>query len=342
MTPSLYPTAGAPATIDRTAIRAAHQIECAGALQVGLATVNGEELHDREYPTRRFIVDGLIQQGDLVLLAGRPKSGKSWLLLQLAQAVDAGTPFLRRATTKTRVLYLALEDGERRIHERLNIRKWRPQSATFAFGMMPLAKGDGLAQIEAAIPGHGLVMIDTLRAACGPGVDENDNAAMGAIVQSLADLSHRSGAAIFASHHTRKGDAEDVFDLIRGAGAIRGAYDVGVVIQRKPREAEAVLHVESRDVDADDMTIKFDGATGWSYEGDGCAIEEIRAGREVVKALRELGNLQTTEAIAAHRGRDRSTVLKQLQSLEQKGIVVREDDPDARGKKPCDLWSLKN
>lgn len=330
--------------VDRAAVRAALKAEREGALHVGLATVRGDELHDRQFEPRRFIVDGLIQQGNLALLAGRPKSGKSWLLLQMAQAIDTGAPFLGRATTKTPVLYLALEDGERRIYERLHVRKWRPREASFAFGMMPLT-GDGLAQVEAAIAGFGVIVIDTLRAACGPGADENDNALMGGLVQSLADLAHRRDVAILVTHHTRKGDAEDAFDLIRGAGAIRGAYDLGIVIQRKPGEAEAVLRVESRDVEVDDMTIRFEGATGWSYEGDGARIEDIRAGRKVVKALRELGDGQTVEDIAAHMRITREAAGQQLRAAEREGLVTRHSEatPGPKGKvtKPRDLWSLK-
>ncbi len=305
----------------------------------GLATTNGVELYTRQYPPREFLLDGLIARGDCVFLAGRPKSGKSWLLLQLAAAIDTGSPFLGRQTKRGGVLFIALEDGERRIHERLHIRKWRPTSSAFAFGLLPLTDG-GLAQIEQAMGGFSAIFIDTLRAACGPEADENDNAEMGHIVQSLADLAHRAETAVVVSHHVRKGEAEDPFDLIRGAGAIRGAYDTGIVLQRKPKEAEAILRIESRDTEADDMTIKFDSATGWSYEGNGQRILDIRAGRAVLRALYDLGDDQPTEAVAERLGVSKEAARKQLTSALGQGLVSRKDEQTQQGRKPRDLWSL--
>lgn len=305
-----------------------------------LRRVSGRALYETEYPQRQFIVDGLIKRGDLVMLAGRPKSGKSWLMLQLAQAIDTGAQWLGRNVTSGKVLFVALEDGERRIHERLHIRRWNPKQAEFAFGLFPLT-GDGLRQLEAVAEEFDALFLDTFRAACG-GADENNNAEMGAIAQALADIAHQKQRAIIIAHHTRKGGSDDPFETIRGAGAIRAAYDVGLVLERQGKEREAVLRVESRDIEAEDMTIRFDPAQGWTYEGGPARIEEIRAGRRVVQALRELGDGRTTEEIAKHMGISRQGALKQLRNAEREGVVRR---VAAEGQKPGkhkrgDSWHL--
>lgn len=300
-----------------------------------LARISGRALYETEYPPRQWLVDGLIKRGDLVALAGRPKSGKSWLMLQLAQALDTGAQFLGRGTARARVLFLALEDGDRRIHERLHIRRWQPRDAEFSFGVMPLA-GDGLRQLRAAADEFDAVFVDSLRVACG-NADENDNAVMGAIVQGLADIAHQTQKTILAVHHTRKGGSDDPFELIRGAGAIRAAYDVGLLFERKAGENEALLRVESRDVQADDMTLRWDAASGWSYEGDGGRLEELRAGRRALQALRELGDA-TTDDVAKHLNIARSSALRQLQHLEREGRVRRETT--GTGTKPRDVWHL--
>ena len=301
-----------------------------------LARITGRDLYAAEYPPRQFLVDGLIKRGDLVVLAGRPKSGKSWLTLQLAQALDTGAPFLGRAVTRARVLFIALEDGARRIHERLHIRRWLPNEAEFAFALAPLGGGLGMRQLRVAADDFDVICVDSLRAACGD-ADENDNAVMGAIVQALADIAHQTQTAILTVHHTRKGGSDDPFDTVRGAGAIRAAYDVGLLFERKVGEAEALLRVESRDVQADDMTLRWD-ASGWSYEGDGGRIEELRAGRRALQALRELGDGQTTDDVAKHLNVARSSALRQLQNLEREGRVRRETE--MTGTKPRDVWYL--
>ncbi len=57
-----------------------------------------------------------------MLLAGPPKIGKSWLALNIAISVATGTKaFGHFETVKGMVLYLAYEDSERRLNQRLNM-----------------------------------------------------------------------------------------------------------------------------------------------------------------------------------------------------------------------------
>ena len=311
-----------------------------------LAIVSGAELAAKKYPPRQFIVDGFIQRGNLVLFAGKPKTGKSWILLQLAHELDAprGGLFLNKPTSPAKVLYLALEDGERRIHERLAIRNWTPISAHFySSGMLPL-DGGGMAQLRATAADFDVVIVDSLRVACGAKVEENNNEVMGAILQALADFAHETEKVVIVVHHLTKASYEDAFDGIRGAGSIRQAYDVGVVMQRKKGEKEAKLVVESRDAEINDMTISFEGgSTGWKYEGDGERLETIRAGKAVVKALSELGGEAPVAELAAHLKITPQAVGQQLNAAEREGLVTRRDDPEDAGKKkkPRALWAIK-
>ena len=61
-----------------------------------IETVNGEELMNLVLPPLRFVVEGLLPQG-VCILAGRAKTGKSWLVLALCLAVAAGGAFWSRA-----------------------------------------------------------------------------------------------------------------------------------------------------------------------------------------------------------------------------------------------------
>lgn len=47
-----------------------------------IKTIDGKQLLNLEFEPIRFIVNGLIPQG-FHILAGAPKTGKSWLLLLL-------------------------------------------------------------------------------------------------------------------------------------------------------------------------------------------------------------------------------------------------------------------
>jgi RecA-family ATPase len=62
---------------------------------------------DEETP---WLVDGLLPQAGLSIIAARPKVGKSTLARTLTLAVARGERFLDRDTTAGTVLYLALEE----------------------------------------------------------------------------------------------------------------------------------------------------------------------------------------------------------------------------------------
>ena len=82
-----------------------------------LKTYTMQELYEHPLEPMACLVDGLLAPG-LYILGGSPKVGKSWMALQLCLAVCGGKAFLGRATRKSEVLYLALEDGPQRLHSR--------------------------------------------------------------------------------------------------------------------------------------------------------------------------------------------------------------------------------
>ena len=82
-----------------------------------LKTYTLQELYAHPMEPISWLAEGLLAPG-LYFLGGSPKVGKSWLALQLCLAVCRGEPFLGFRTRKSEVLYLALEDGPRRLHTR--------------------------------------------------------------------------------------------------------------------------------------------------------------------------------------------------------------------------------
>ena len=82
-----------------------------------LETFTLEEILQEVEDETDWVVEELITTG-LHLLVGPPKVGKSWLTLGMGIAVCQGDPFLGFATSKSKVLYLALEDPRKRIKKR--------------------------------------------------------------------------------------------------------------------------------------------------------------------------------------------------------------------------------
>lgn len=304
------------------------------------------DLLQREFAPLVFLVDGILAKGHLAMLGGRPKSGKTWLLLQLAQAVDTGRPFLGRTTRRGRVLYVALEDGERRISQRCRLLKWQPEQAAVLFTIAridgDMGAGPGVAQLAQLAADFDLIIVDTLIAALSGRANENDNAQMGEIMNALAQIAHDSDTAVLLNHHTGKGIAEDVFNLLRGASALRGGYDVGMVLDRKRGEREAVLHMESRDVDLSELTIRqAESGAGWECLGDGNRIKTIRAGRAVVEAMTLHGDGMSADQLAALMDKAKATIYEQLRLAERDGLVRRQVGKSDNGRPP-DIWFLSD
>ena len=83
-----------------------------------LKTVDAETLLSTPMNKTMFVVDGLIPQG-VNVISGASKIGKSWLMLWLGLQVSQGLPLWDIPTQQCDVLYLCLEDTQRRIKDRL-------------------------------------------------------------------------------------------------------------------------------------------------------------------------------------------------------------------------------
>ena len=189
-------------------------------------TIDGETLMSQPLVPISFVVDGLLSQG-LHLLAGAPKSGKSWLALWLSVAVAKGDEVWGNRVRQGTTLYLCFEDSRLRIQNRLfDIAEDAPPNVHFCEESCRL--GDGLEQrIEqfvADYPDAVLIIIDTLqmiRSQSGDNSYANDYAEL----STLKKLADKNKIAILLIHHLRKQNDSDPFNRISGTTGLSGAVD---------------------------------------------------------------------------------------------------------------------
>ncbi|HXI16040.1 MAG TPA: AAA family ATPase, partial [Chloroflexota bacterium] len=128
--------------------------------------IDAVTLMAQEFPEPRYAVPGLLPEG-VGLLAGKPKLGKSFLALSLAIAVATGTPALGKIEVEAGdVLYLALEDGRRRLQRRLvDMLGDQPPPPRLTFATKwPVLDDGGLERMESWLQGHPetrLIIVDT-------------------------------------------------------------------------------------------------------------------------------------------------------------------------------------
>jgi hypothetical protein len=173
----------------------------------------------------RFVLQSLLVVG-ITLLVGRPKIGKSWLALAIALACAGRGTVLGQKAEHGDVLYLALEDGLRRLHQRLDKllspvqAHWPERLKLVPIGGWLRQDMGGMADLEEwcrSVPKPTLVIIDTLarfrKPVTGTAALYNVDYAAIAGMQKIA-IEH--GVAIVVLHHDRKADADNPFDTVSG------------------------------------------------------------------------------------------------------------------------------
>ena len=234
-----------------------------------LETKTAAQIMNTFYRPRRGIVEGILCPGTNFLV-GKPKVGKSFLVLQLAYHVSKGIPLGEFPVRQGTVLYLALEDNEQRIQERMNNMFGVSSSKNLHFANMSECIGNGLEeQLRDFISIHPdtvLIIIDTL--AKVRQMDRHDYAADYDVISSLKKLTDLRDICILLVHHTRKQDADDVLDLVSGTNGLAGSADGIYVMNKESRtESDATMEIICRDLEATKLHLSFDGSrTKWKLD----------------------------------------------------------------------------
>jgi hypothetical protein len=242
------------------------------AVQDGLlqGIKSGTWLDEQVFQTLQWVVEGIVSEG-YGLLAGPPKVGKSWLVLALALAGASGGTFLSIPVRKRPVLYLALEDGDRRMQDRCRT-LLAGQGIPSGFNYATSAKPEDILPIVAAWLDRnpdGLVLLDTLgkvmpRALPGENDYQRDYR-VGGNLKGIVD--QHSGSTLLVVHHTRKATTIDWLESASGTFGLAGAADFIIGLSRARGEASATLRVTGRDIIEGEYAVTFDGGA-WALTGE--------------------------------------------------------------------------
>jgi hypothetical protein len=284
------------------------------------------ELYDTEFPEPKWAIPSLIPEG-LTLIGGRPKVGKSWLALQMAHSMGTGGMFFDRKVEQGGVLYIALEDGPRRLKDRIK-RHGIPRQAliTFERTWPPLHK-DGLDPLyeEIVRNEYRLVVIDTLTRAFR-GLDQNDQPQIGAVMTAIQQMCQDHHLAIVFPDHTTKPKSfvGDPVDDIMNSTVKTAVADLVLALYKDAGKASATLKGRGRDVEEIDLSIHWDPATCcWQCDGEAGKVRVTAARQEIIEALEALGKSQAP-AIARYLAKDRGYIAKELRDMYASQLIKRE------------------
>lgn len=238
--------------------------------------VSGKWLDAQQFPPLSYAVPGIVSEGFAVLV-GPPKAGKSWLVAGIGLAVACGGRALGRIPVAQRpVLYLALEDGHRRLQTRFR-RIMADQELPESMNIIIRAKvHEVIPMITEFLGLHAdhapLVILDTW-GRCKPPRQPGEDAyavdyTFGSRLKETIDST--PGAALVVVHHSRKAESADFVDAVSGTHGIAGAADSIIVLARKRHSDEALLSVTGRDVSEAEYALTTDDGL-WRIDGDDLA-----------------------------------------------------------------------
>lgn len=277
----------------------------------GIRTV--AELKAQTFREIRWIVENVIPAGNM-LLSSRPKMRKTWLALQLGLAIARGRKFLDWQCNKGDVLFLGLEDNERRMQNRIKtlqrfeldsgdlsgFRYWtggmdydgagrlklfNPEEAAAFEQAFPRGDAgvDALEQYLEEFPNTSTIFIDTLAHFRGErksrDIYQSDYEAM----MPLTKLAARKNVLIIPVTHEKKGNADrgiggDFLEDTTGSAGITGGSD-GVISIKGRRGVQEENESRKLLVSGRDVPYDYEADISFDAERGGW----LKAAREDVK-----------------------------------------------------------
>lgn len=280
------------------------------------------------YPEPKFAVKGIIPEG-VTFLAGPPKLGKSIMALGIAVAVASGGKALSTYDVdQGDVLYLALEDSERRIQTRLRemIKGNIPDRLSICTEWPRLNAG-GLEAIDRWITTHKdarLIIIDTLKmlrpiSNGRENIYESDYD----VIQPLTKIAAQR-VALNIVHHTRKALADDPLATVSGSYGLTGAADGVLVLKRARGKADATLSVIGRDVEEQDIALEFSPKLfQWSALGPAVEVQRSRERQEIIDLLSKSESTYQPKEIAEILAKPQDTVRQRLYKMVVAGEIQK-------------------
>ena len=216
-----------------------------------LATFSMTELFEKQLSSRPPVIDNLLPCG-AYLLVGPPKIGKSFLVAQIAYSVSMGISILGRSAQQGGVLYLALEDNERRLQERLarmfgvegNDNLHLATNAGSIYDNLNMQLDNYMRQHPDTL----LIIVDTLQKIRDT-INDYSYGKDYDVIGQLKEFADSHGVCVLIVHHTRKQWSDDAFEMISGTTGLLGSADGAIMMAKAQRtDRAATLDITSRDM----------------------------------------------------------------------------------------------
>jgi hypothetical protein len=214
-----------------------------------------------------WLIEGVIPKGSFTALYGPPGSFKSFIALDIAEAIATGRTWMGKEVKETgAVLYLAgegfggigarikackmhhqTEDGAPIyiVRHQLNLRSSAEDFNALMMAVVMLVEQTGME--------FSLAIVDTLARAFGGG-NENSSEDMGAFITAMGKVQEFLNCALMVLHHSGKDAAKG----LRGHSSLLGAVDTELELLRFDEQMKGVLTISKQKDGADNERFGFE------------------------------------------------------------------------------------
>ena len=283
--------------------------------------ITSSELSRKDITPVKWIIPKLLPAG-LLILAAPPKTGKSFLALDLALAVASGDRFLGHYKVKQRnALYISYEDSEARIQDRLltitDALQIDPPENLFISTGLPRIANQNIGEFVEIIHQKQaeLIIVDTYAA----GVKRNERSQNIYFddynsISLLRDFAKKLNVCLFIIHHTSKEKKGKGLTKVSGSYGITGAADTIWVLDENGRYFN--LEIEGKDIERRNLQIDFDGDSYlWSLVGYDNAIYLTPEQKEIYQLLKTENKPMKLSEISNSLNKKQSTVNMLLRKM---------------------------
>ncbi len=220
-----------------------------------------------------WYVNNFIKSG-LSLISGRPKDGKSRLMLYMAVCIATGMPFLSKyQTVKTGVYFITFEESLRLLQKRLSkilLNRDFPENLVFPKKVRKVNRREkitidfpkfdqgGLKVLEEVIVKNKnikVIIFDNIGKAFAQRTNRNSFEEDYTILSPLQELANKYEVAIIGIHHNRKQSAINPIDEMMGSSSLSAVAD-SIFILRKINPTDRSLHITGRDIEEKNLGIR--------------------------------------------------------------------------------------
>jgi len=218
-------------------------------------------------PEHNWLVQGWLAVGEVSVVAGASRSGKSFLALEIGLDIAEGRPVFGLKVRPGAVVY---QCGEGAVGAKKRLRAWREHHGRQWTREMPFVllqkpidiyhSTEGVDDLITEINAHAktfdcplrLVIIDTLATAT-PGADENSGKDMSMVLGNVARISDKCGCHVMLVHHLNAAGAK-----LRGHTSVYANVGQVLLVSRDEETGIRTVILDKQKDDEDGKTMKFE------------------------------------------------------------------------------------